>query len=373
MSESREKVQSAGAPAGGGSRPVLHVAPSPHLFDRAVTTRRMMLDVIIALVPVMVASVYVFRLYAVKHIALCVVSCMVFEAVFTRLRSRPVTLGDGSAVVTGLILAFSLPGAAPWYVSVIGSLMAMLIGKVLFGGLGENIFNPAMVGRAFVMLAFAQAVGASGYKLAVPAAPAGPAAGPAAKAAAPAGRVLVGDAITRATPMTVAKKAARGEKLAPGERLATAWTLFLGKTNGSLGETSALACLLGGLYLVLRRTASWQIPAGVLSAVAVIAGILQLAGSPRMGVLEHLFGGALMFGAFFIATDPVTSPLTPKGKFIFGLGVGAVVMLLRTLSNYPEGVMFAVLLMNAAVPLINRWTVPVPLGGPVPQARPQNA
>ena len=140
--------------------------------------------------------------------------------------------------------------------------------------------------------------------------------------------------------------------------------LFWGHTNGSLGETSALACLLGGLYLCFRRVASWEIPAGVLISAVVIGGLSNLADfSNPWTALHHLLGGALLFGAFFIATDPVTSPLTAKGKWIFGVGIGALVMLLRLLSGYPEGVMFAVLLMNAVTPLINRWTIPRPFGG----------
>jgi len=339
--------------------PEIHVAPAPHVYDTSLTTRRMMIDVLIALTPIVGMSLFVFRLYALKHLALCMVSCLAAELVFTAMRGRKTTLGDCSAAVTGLILALSLPGAAPWYVSVIGSFVAIGIGKVLFGGLGQNVFNPAMVGRAFVMLAFAGAVGASGYVLPRP----GDAEGAAATTA-PAGHA---DVMTQATPMTVAKKAARGEALGDNERMPGRLTLLLGTVNGSLGETSALLCLIGGLYLCLRRTASWQIPAGVLLAVVVIAGVIEWTSEPQLGVLDHLLGGALLFGAFFIATDLVTSPLTPKGKFIFGLGIGALVMLIRTLSNYPEGVMFAVLVMNSVVPLINRWTIPTPVGGPVPQ------
>ena len=336
MGEANAQAESA-AP----TLPVTHVAPSPHVYD-ATTTRRMMIDVLIALLPILGVSFYVFRLYALMHIGLCVASCLAAELLFaTVMRRKPVTLGDASAAVTGMILALSLPAAGPWYVSVIGSFVAIGIGKVLFGGLGQNIFNPAMVGRAFVMLAFAGAVGAGGYVVGKPPA-------------------WAHEAITQATPMAAAKT---------GKAIASLWSLLLGNTNGSLGETSALACLVGGLYLCVRRTASWQVPAGVLGAVAVIGGAIQLLGGPEFGVLHHLLGGALLFGAFFIATDLVTSPITPKGKFIFGLGVGALVMLIRTLSNYPEGVMFAVLLMNGVVPLINRWTIPTPVGGPVPEKK----
>jgi electron transport complex protein RnfD len=240
---------------------------------------------------------------------------------------------DCSALVTGIILALSLPGPAPWYVGFIASVVAIGIGKVLFGGLGMNIFNPAMVGRAFVMIAFASLLAAAGYTD-------------------PASSV---DAVTQATPLDAFKQ--NGVVTPLG-------LLFWGLTNGSLGEISALACLLGGIYLCLRRTASWEIPAGVLGAVVVLGGIANLLNpSAEWTVLHHLLAGSLFFGAFFIATDPVTSPLTAKGKFIFGLGVGAFIMLLRLFSGYPEGVMFAVLLMNSLTPLINRWTVPKPLGG----------
>ena len=318
----------------------LIVAPGPHVTSTRLTTRRMMLDVLIGLLPVLVASGIVFQLYALKQVAICVAACVAAELLFTAMRRRPLSVTDLSAAVTGVILALSLPGTAPWYVGVIGGVVAIGIGKVVFGGLGQNIFNPAMVGRAFVMIAFAALLGAPGYV----------ASGPA--------QWSTFDAITQATPMQAWKQDGVVTPL---------WQLFLGSTNGSLGETSALACLLGGLYLCLRRTASWEIPLGMLLAVSALAGV-QNALNPdsQWTVLHHLLGGATLFGAFFIATDPVTSPLTPKGKFIFGLGVGSLVMLMRVFSSYPEGVMFAVLLTNAVVPLINRWTIPRPVGGPVP-------
>lgn len=318
--------------------PAIHVAPSPHLSLQRFTTRRMMLDVLIAMTPLLCVSLYMFRLYAAVQIGICVASCLAAEGLFTAIRRKPCSLGDGSAVVTGIILAFSLPGAAPWYIGVIGSFVAIGIAKVIFGGLGMNIFNPAMVGRAFVMIAFTGAMAAGGYIDAQP------------------WTATAGDVITQATPMTVLKD---------GGSVSLAG-LLIGTTNGSLGETSAIAAILGGLYLCIRRVAAWQIPAGAVLAVAGIAGVIDLVGSSNITTLHHLLGGALLFGSFFIITDPVTSPLTPWGRFIFGLGFGASVMMLRTLSAYPEGVMFAVLLMNAVVPLINRWTVPTPIGGPVP-------
>jgi len=315
------------------SSPAIHVAPSPHVFSMEMTTRGMMRDVLIALGPVVFAAIYYFRWMAVKQLLISVIACLAAEAIFTRMRSRPLCLKDLSAGVTGIILGLSLPATAPWFVGCIGAVVAMGIGKMVFGGLGMNLFNPAMVGRAFVMIAFAGNLAASGY-------------------VDPAGSV---DIISQATPLTAYKQTGAAVPMS---------SLFWGLTNGSLGETSALACLLGGLYLCLRRVASWQIPAGILISTTIIGGIVNLANPvSQWTVLHHLLGGALFFGAFFIATDPVTSPLTPKGKWIFGIGIGAIVMLLRLLSGYPEGFMFAVLLMNAVTPLINRWTIPRPFGG----------
>jgi electron transport complex protein RnfD len=315
------------------SGPEIHVAPSPHVFSMGMTTRRMMADVLIALSPVVFAALFYFRWPAAEQLLICTAACLGAEALFTRMRGRPLSLRDLSAVVTGLILGLSLPATAPWYVGFLGAVIAVGIGKTVFGGLGMNMFNPAMVGRAFVMIAFAGELAASGY-------------------VDPAGGV---DIMSQATPLTAFQQSGAGTAL---------WPLFWGNTNGSLGETSALACLLGGLYLCLRRTASWEIPAGVLAGAALVGGLANLVnpGSPWT-VLHHLLAGSLLFGAFFIATDPVTSPLTPGGKWVFGIGIGILLMVLRLFSGYPEGVMFAVLLMNAVTPLINRLMIPRPFGG----------
>ncbi len=311
---------------------VIHVAPSPHIADISSGTQKMMMDVILALLPILLVSVYLFKLYAVKQILICVAACLAAEFLFVRMRGHSITLKDCSALVTGMILGLSLPGSAPWFVGVLASVVAMGIGKIIFGGLGMNIFNPAMVGRAFVMIAFAQLMGAGSYE------------------------TMTGlvDAVSGATPLSALKFNGLDTGLSP---------LFWGYTNGSIGETSTAACLLGGLFLIFRKTASWEIPVSILLSVALIAGITDLAGGHSgLFLLHHLFGGALVFGAFFIATDPVTSPLTSKGKWIFGLGTGCLIMIIRLFSGYPEGVMFAVLMMNAVTPLINRWTTPQPMG-----------
>jgi len=332
----RETSRSNAAPAA----PVTRVAPSPHLSDTSFTTRRMMIDVLVGLVPVFVAAVLVFHWYAVVQVGLCVLSCLAAEAVFTWMRRKPASVGDLSAVVTGVILGLSLHWRSPWYVAVIGSAVAIGLGKAAFGGLGANIFNPAMVGRAFVMLSFPGKLGSSYY--------------------------VVSEAglkvLTEATPLTLARQAAADF----GTRQEL-WPLFVGNVNGSIGETSTLAALIGGIYLCARRSAAWQIPFGTLLAAVVCAeGAHWLLPKPVTAPYQ-IVTGALALGAFFIATDPVTSPLTPRGKLIFGMGIGALVILIRLFSGYPEGVMFAVLLMNATVPLLNRWTIPRPVGGPTPE------
>ncbi len=318
--------------------PRLSVAPGPHISEGLLTTRRMMLDVILAALPLVAISLLLFRHYAAFQIGLSVVGALAAERLFGAMRRRPNTLGDLSAAVTGLILGLSLPAAAPWYVAVVGAFAGIGFGKAVFGGLGQNIFNPAMVGRAFVMIAFPAALGATAYvapKLGV-------------------------DALTHATPLTAFKMSGQTTPLGP---------LFLGWTKGSIGETSALAALIGGIYLCARGTAAWRIPAGAILALAALAGIPDLFRSTPWTVAHQFASGAFLFGAFFIATDPVSSPLTPRGQWIFGAGFGALVLLIRKLSGYPEGVMFSVLLMNSIAPLINRWTIPTPVGGPVPERK----
>ena len=312
----------------------LNIVYSPHMANTSFTAKRMMLDVIIALLPIIGVALWVFREYAEKQLIICISTALISEAIFTAMRKKPFTLFDGSALVTALILALSLPGTAPWYVGVIASVIAISLGKVVFGGLGQNLFNPAMVGRAFVMIAFAGAMGAGAYVVA-------------------SGENVI-DAMTCATPLTVLKTAGVSE-------LPSIHNLLIGNVNGSLGETSALACLIGGIYLCVRRTAAFEIPLASIITVTLLA----LVGGAEQ-VLPHLLGGAFLFGSFFIATDPVSSPVTSKGRWIFGALFGALVMLLRKLSGYPEGVMFAILLANGLAPLINRWTIPTPVGGPVP-------
>ena len=356
------------------TKPTHHVATSPHLQDKSFTTRRMMVDVLIALLPVVAWSIYMYRQYAVQQILVCVATGCLTELLFATARGKKFSLTDGSAAVTGIILAMSFPWSTPIHVAMIASAVAIAIGKMVFGGVGMNLFNPAMVGRAFVMLAFASALGSAGYigdggKTVEDPAKAMP--WLAAQNALPqqyavatkdkAGKV---EAVSAATPMSAWKsRQAAAVKGKTAGFVTTEHSLFVGNHIGSLGEVSAIACLLGGLFLLIRRTAAWQIPLGVLVGAGLIGGILQVMDPSSPWTVGHvLCSGAMLFGAFFIATDPVSSPLTPKGRFIFGLGLGLLIMMIRKLSGYPEGVMFAVLLMNAVVPLINRWTIPAPFG-----------
>lgn len=312
--------------------PIIHVSPSPHILDSGAGTKTVMRDVIISLIPVLAVSVFLFRMYAVKQMLICTVTCLIAEFIFNRARGKSITINDFSAAVTGIILAFSLPPSAPWFAGVIGSIAAIGLGKILFGGIGMNIFNPAMVGRAFAIMAFTGYLGPAAYE----------------------NLAGVADAVSGATPLAALKYS---------EAYTALPNLIWGNTPGSLGETSVIACILGGLFLIYRKAASWEIPASMLITIIVIAGIVDLSGSHSgIFLLHHLFGGATMFGAFFIATDPVTSPLTFKGKVCFGIGVGFLTMVMRMYSGYPECVMFAVLLMNSITPLINRWSIPKPMG-----------
>ena len=337
------------------------VGVSPHLLDAGFTTRRMMIDVLIGLVPLAVAAGLIFGPVAlVRQVVICCAFGLATEAIFAAARRKPFSLTDGSALVTCVILAFSIPPALPWYAGAIGAIVAIGLGKMVFGGLGFNIFNPAMVGRAFLMAAFPALMASSAFTYAAP-----DRQGP---------QRL--DAISQASPLSFAKlyEPGEGADTARKNRLHAELTggrlvlgdLFLGTVRGSLGETSALAALVGGLWLLLRGTASWRIPVGVLGVLLACTAIGH-AISPEtvMHPLSHLFGGAVMFGAFFIATDPVSSPLTKTGRWVFGGLIGGLVFLIRQFSVYPEGVMYAVLLANAAMPLINRATVPTPLGGDV--------
>jgi electron transport complex protein RnfD len=309
-----------------------------------------MLDVIIGLLPAMAMALLYFRTKAAMVIIVSVATCVATEWICNLIRKKPNSIGDLSAVVTGIILAFSLPPAVPWWLVVIGGFFAIAIGKMVFGGLGSNTFNPAMAARAFLTACFGMLM----TTWTVPAT---------IDSTMPAISPQSADALTQATPLAWSKQAIKGKADAHtvNHQLEPAVT---GQVGGCLGETSALALLLGGAYLLVRRTITFHIPLAVLLSAAVFAGVGFFA-KPTAFVspLLHLTGGGMLLCAFFIATDPVTAPLSNKGMWIFGIGVGALIMLIRVVGEYPEGVMYAILIMNALTPLIDRLCKLVPAGG----------
>jgi len=325
------------------------VSSAPHLsYGR--TTRGVMFDVVLAMLPLLIAAVVFYRGRAIVLTVMTVAACLITEAIFNAARKQGQnSLWDGSAIVTGMILAFSLPPKIPVYMAVVGGVVAIGLAKAVFGGLGHNLFNPAMVGRAFLMACFPVAMTTW---------------------AQPGDLVTIGaDAVTKATPLAAAKF--------QSDALAKLSDLFLGNVGGCIGETSVLACLIGGIYLLLRGTANWRQPLGMFVGVTLFAILAhwmkwidtdQFNGSLFRSVLYQLNSGALIFGAFFIVTDYVGAPLSPWGRLIFGFGAGILVMVIRLFGGYPEGVMYAVLIMNAMTPLIERWTVPEPFGGKVAAA-----
>jgi electron transport complex protein RnfD len=300
----------------------------------------------------MVAAGYFFRIHAVILVCTCVISSVAMEWLCNLIRKSTNSLDDFSAVVTGIILAMSLPPSLPVWTAVIGSCFAIAIGKMVFGGLGANIFNPAMVGRAFLTASFGMLM----TTWTVPASM-----DPAMPKVAPENMV---EARTQATPLAWSKLAIKdknGAKIYSGRQFRATVT---GEVAGCLGETSVVALLLGGLYLVIRGTINYRIPLAVLASAFIFAAIFYLTDSDAyVQPLFHLTSGGMLLGAFFIATDPVTAPLTGRGMWIFGAGIGAVTMLIRIVGEYPEGMMFSVLLMNAVTPLIDRLCRPIPAGG----------
>lgn len=345
----------------------IRVSPGPHVSN-SLSTKRVMFDVIIGLLPAMAAACYFFRLQAVAVLGVCIVSCIIPEIICNLIRKKKNSIGDLSAVVTGIILAFSLPASIPLWTAAIGSVFCIVIAKMVFGGLGSNVFNPAMVGRAFLAACF----GALMTTWTVPANidSAMPDLGAATTWATPdvnaveevKGEAVV--AITQATPLAWIKDAIK-EKV-PAARIYDQQlkAMCLGGTAGCLGETSMIALLIGGIYLIVRKTITYHIPLAVLLGVFAFAFIGHMINPDTfVNPFLHLAAGGMMICAFFIATDPVTAPMTKKGMWLFGIGIGVLIMLIRTFGAYPEGVMYAVLLMNALTPLIDRFFRPIPVGG----------
>ena len=329
----------------------IRVSCAPHISE-PFSTRSVMIDVIIGLAPAMAAAGYYFRLHAVVLVTMCVISCVATEWLCNAICKRANSLGDFSAVVTGILLALSLPPKLPLWAAVVGGAFSIAIGKMVFGGLGANIFNPAMVGRTFLSVSF----GVLMTSWTVPATM-----DPAMSAVAQENAINMR---TQATPLAWSKMAIKNDLGADiyGEEQFV--YTFTGEIGGCMGETCGIALLLGGLYLLIRRTISFHLPLAVLVSAFVFASIAFFIDSyAYVEPFFHLTSGGLLLCAFFIATDPVTAPLTRRGMWLFGIGVGAITMLIRIVGEYPEGVMFSILLMNAVTPLIDRLFKRIPAGG----------
>jgi len=299
---------------------VVTSAPHVHSPDNVPTAMR---DVLIALTPALLAALYFFRLPALLVILACVISAYVAEIVCLKIMKRESPTRESSALITGLLLAFCLPPTLPLWMAVLGTLFAIVVAKHLFGGLGQNIFNPALIGRAFLLASFPVAMTTWINPL---------------------------DGLSTASPLGAMKEAT-------GQILPTVSELFFGTVSGSIGETSALALLLGGAYLLYRKQIDWRIPATFLSTVFLLTAIIGgIKGEGLWYPFYHLCAGGLLLGAFFMATDWVTSPITKLGRIIFGIGCGLLVVLIRLKGGYPEGVAYSILLMNVVTPLLDRYT-----------------
>ena len=302
---------------------ILSSAPHIHTKD---TSRRIMLDVIIALLPAVVASVVIFGVKALGIIAACVIAAVVSEAVFDLIVGKKQTVGDLSAVVTGLLLALNLSTNVAIWQCVVGSVFAIIVVKCLFGGLGKNFANPAITGRVFMLLAFSSVAGGA--------------------------NPVIVELTTTATPLELIAQQA--------ENAPTLMELFLGLHGGAIGETCCLALLIGFAYLLVRKVIKWHVP--VIFIATVFVCYLIATGDFTYALSEILAGG-LFIGAIFMATDYVTSPITLKGKMVFALGCGLVTFVIRYFCAYPEGVSFSILAMNILTPYIEKWTANTPLGG----------
>jgi electron transport complex protein RnfD len=321
------------------------VSSSPHMHA-GTSVHGIMRDVIIAMLPALAFAIFFFGVAAIKLVVTCVVACVVTEVLCRKAMRRDAGVWDLSAVVTGMLLAFNLPPSLPLWQAAVGSVVAIAIAKQVFGGVGYNPFNPALIGRAFLLVSCLGQM-TTWHKAGLPT------------------RWQwngLADAVTTATPLGMVKEAAKaGEALPFSMDGRMTWQFFVGDMGGCIGEVSALALLIGGAYLLYRRCITWHIPVAYIGTVGVFATILWLMHpQTTMPPQFHLLSGGLMLGALFMATDMVTSPITRKGQLIFGVGCGVLTMIIRTVVSgaYPEGVSFAILLMNATTPLINRATAP---------------
>lgn len=302
-----------------------NVSVSPHIREQS-TTRSIMRDVAIALIPTLAFGVYRFGIGALKTIALCVAVCIACEAIFEIIIKKPVTVYDNSAMVTGLILALNLPPTAPWWMPVIGGAFAIIVVKMLFGGIGQNFMNPALAARCFLLISFTQRM-----------------------------TDFTVDGVSGATPLALLKAGEKTDLL----------TLFLGYHGGCIGEVSSLAILIGGLYLIVKKIISVRIPAVYIGSTVIFVFMINLISGGDISpvyLLSHVLSGGLLAGAFFMATDYVTSPITAKGQIVFGVILGLLTALFRCVGSSAEGVSYAIIIGNLLVPIIEKVTVSKPFG-----------
>ncbi|HEX9601610.1 MAG TPA: RnfABCDGE type electron transport complex subunit D [Mariniflexile sp.] len=329
------------------NQPII-VSASPHVHsDR--TSKKLMYDVIIALIPAFLVSIYVFGMSALIVTSVAITSCVLFEYVIQKyLLKSDVTITDGSALLTGILLAFNLPSNLPIWMVVVGALVAIGIAKLSFGGLGFNIFNPALVGRVFLLVSFP--VQMTMWPTAIE------------------NNTTLVDAVTGATSLgTIKEGLLAGDTMTEiSTRIPSAIDMLFGFTGGSLGEMSALALLLGGVYLIIRKVISWHIPITLILTMVVFTGVFWVINPEQYAnPIIHILSGGAILGAFFMATDLVTSPMTKKGMVIFAIGIGILTVLIRLFGAYPEGISFAILIMNAFVPLMNKYFKPRRFGSKI--------
>jgi electron transport complex protein RnfD len=324
---------------------LLTVSPSPHV-GTAQSVKKLMYGVVLSLVPAFLVSVYLFGTGALAVTLVSIASCVLFESAIQKfILKTEVRISDGSAIVTGMLLAFNLPSNLPWWMIVIGAMFAIGVGKMTYGGLGNNPFNPALVGRVFLLISFP--VQMTSWPLPL------------------VSRLQYADAVTGATPLGMLKEAVRNGETVPDvmKQLPDHMQLFLGQMGGSLGEVSAVALILGFAWLLYKKIITWHIPVFMVGTVYLFTGILWLIDpSKNASPLFHILTGGILLGAIYMATDLVTSPMTKPGMILFAIGIGIITVVIRVFGAYPEGVSFAILIMNAFVPLINKYIKPARFG-----------
>ncbi len=314
----------------------LEVGFAPHIHSRESVVK-VMWAVFFSLIPAGIAGVYIFGLAALRVILISVLSCVIAEALIQRLRHKKITLGDGSAALTGLLLAYNLSSSVPFWIPLAGGFFAIVVCKQVFGGLGANIFNPALAARAFLLASWPKQM--TNFV-----------------------RPFSLDAVSSATPLAMLKE---GKALALSDMGLSYWDLFLGQRSGCLGEVCILALALGAVYLLWKGYVWPQTPAGFIIALGALSWVFGAKGYFQGDFLFSILSGGVILGAFFMATDYVTTPLTKKGQLVFGIGCGALAFVIRRFAGYPEGVSYSILIMNAVVPLIDRYVRPRRYGNKV--------